>query len=81
MKLRIVTVATKEIVSTHYYQYLKNSLNKITIDHEFITLGSEDEWNGGDLTNYPGGGKKVVYLKEYLNSTKFDYDDYILLEI
>ena len=76
MQLRIVTVATKELVNTTAYKYLKDSLDKS--DHEFITLGSNDNWNGGDLTRFPGGGKKVIYLKEYLNSTKFDYDDYLL---
>jgi len=76
LQLRIVTVATKELVNTTAYKYLKDSLDKS--DHEFITLGANDYWNGGDLTRFPGGGKKVIYLKEYLNSTKFDYDDYLL---
>lgn len=78
MNLKIITVATKEIVSLDSYKYLKESLNKITLDHEFITLGSEDEWNGGQMEIQPGGGKKVIYLKEYLNNNKFAFDDYIL---
>ena len=78
MNLKIITVATKEIVSLDSYKYLKESLNKITLDHEFITLGSEDEWNGGQMEIQPGGGKKVIYLKEYLNNNKFAFVDYIL---
>ena len=77
MKLRIVTVATKEIIDTPEYRYLKSSV-KDKLDKELITLGSDDYWNGGDLTSFPGGGKKVIYLKEYLNSNKFSYDDYLL---
>jgi len=77
LKLRIVTVATKEIIDTPEYRYLKSSV-KDKLDKELITLGSDDYWNGGDLTLNPGGGKKVIYLKEYLNSNKFSYDDYII---
>ena len=62
MKLRIVTVATKEIIDTPEYRYLKSSV-KDKLDKELITLGSDDYWNGGDLTSFPGGGKKVIYLK------------------
>jgi hypothetical protein len=77
LNLRIVTVATKELINTDTYLYLKDTV-KENLNRDLITLGADDTWNGGDLTQSPGGGKKVVYLKEYLNSNKFSFDDYML---
>ena len=33
---------------------------------DYRVLGFGDNWNGGNMAKGPGGGKKVVYLKEYL---------------
>ena len=35
-------------------------------------LGLDEEWTGGDVAKYPGGGQKVRLLKEELKQYKDD---------
>ena len=41
-------------------------------------LGMNQEWKGGDIMNYPGGGHKVNLFKEGLKKYKDEEDTVIL---
>lgn len=46
--------------------------------HKLEVLGLNQEWRGGDITNRPGGGQKIILFKKYLESVK-DRQDLVIL--
>ena len=44
----------------------------------FQVLGMGEEWKGGDILRFPGGGHKVNILKEALEKYKDD-DDLLIM--
>jgi hypothetical protein len=55
---------------------LKNTLQKFEFNYEI--LGTDQQWNGGDITQNPGGGQKINIVKERLLKGDIN-DDTILL--
>jgi hypothetical protein len=59
----ILSVATE---STDGLKLFIKSLEYYKFKHKILGLGLK--WNGGDMSNGPGGGQKINLLKEELNS-------------
>jgi len=52
---------------------LKNFINSLKMNEiQYKILGSNKEWNGGDMENGIGGGQKINLLKKELNSWDID---------
>ncbi|XP_020626272.1 procollagen-lysine,2-oxoglutarate 5-dioxygenase 3-like [Orbicella faveolata] len=59
LKLLAITVATDE---TDGYKRFMRSAKSSNIDVKVLGMG--EEWRGGDVKNYPGGGHKINILKK-----------------
>ncbi|CAG0914279.1 unnamed protein product [Notodromas monacha] len=71
--LLLFTVATEETDG------LKRFLRSATIyKHNAKVLGLDEDWKGGDVARYPGGGQKVRLLKEELKKYKDESDRVVL---
>ncbi|KAL5013601.1 hypothetical protein ScPMuIL_007871 [Solemya velum] len=67
--LLIVTVATEE---TDGFRRFMRSAKKYDLDVEVHGLGVK--WEGGDVATYPGGGQKVLLLRDGLKDYKLRDD-------
>lgn len=72
-ELLVVTVATKE---TDGFRRFMNSAKKY--DLPVLVVGMGEEWDGGDVARFAGGGHKLNLLKEAL-AKYADREDLILL--
>ncbi|PIK40153.1 hypothetical protein BSL78_23007 [Apostichopus japonicus] len=72
-ELLVVTVATEE---TDGFKRFLRSTDKYDVNVKVVGMG--EEWTGGDIVNWPGGGQKINLLKTALEEYK-DRDDLILL--
>lgn len=57
--VRLLTVGTNP--TDGYLRFIQSVKH-----YDYRVLGFGDQWNGGNMAKGPGGGKKVVYLKQYL---------------
>lgn len=57
--VRLLTVGTN--ATDGYLRFIDSAKQ-----WDYRVLGFGDKWNGGNMAKGPGGGKKVVYLKKYL---------------
>ena len=53
------------------YLRLKDSLDKFGYNYKILGFG--DKWNGGNMAAGPGGGKKIIYLQDFLKTCKYKY--------
>ena len=67
-EIKVVTVGTDPVDG-----YTRFCESAHVNNFPFICLGFGEKWGGNDMIKGPGGGHKVVLLKEYLN--QFDDDD------
>ena len=67
--VRLITVGTDP---THGYNRFVQSASS----WQYRVLGFGDQWNGGNMAQGPGGGKKILYLQEYLK--RWDLPEYIV---
>ena len=67
--VRLITVGTDP---THGYNRFVQSASS----WHYRVLGFGDQWNGGNMAQGPGGGKKILYLQEYLKQR--DLPEYIV---
>lgn len=72
-RLVVFTVATEE---TDGYKRFRRTTDAFNLKVE--VLGMNQEWKGGDIMNYPGGGHKVNLFKEGLKKYKDEEDTVIL---
>ena len=59
----LVTVGTDP---TDGYKRIKHSLE--LYGYNYKVLGFGDQWNGGNMAKGPGGGKKIIYLQNFLKN-------------
>lgn len=59
----LITVGTDP---TDGYKRIKHSLE--LFGYNYKVLGFGDEWNGGNMAKGPGGGKKIIYLQNFLKT-------------
>ena len=52
-------------------QVLMSSAHVYTV-HDVQVVGMGNEWTGGDIANYPGGGQKINLLKPVVKKWKGD---------
>ncbi len=71
--LVIFTVATAE---TDGFRRFSHAARKLDLDVR--VLGSGVEWEGGDVRRFPGGGQKILFLKEALEPLK-DRENLLIL--
>ena len=68
----MVTVATES--NDGFVRFTRSvQRNKLPLH----VLGMGQEWTGGDM-HYPGGGQKVIFMKEFLEKVK-DNKDLIII--
>lgn len=72
-KFTIITVATDD---NDGYERFINSARIYQLPVK--TLGMGEEWKGGDMNRYPGGGQKLNLLKKHLNENEYE-DNHIIL--
>ncbi|XP_040283981.1 procollagen-lysine,2-oxoglutarate 5-dioxygenase 2 isoform X2 [Bufo bufo] len=72
-KLLVLTVATRETDGFHRFMQSAKHFN-----YTVKVLGNGLDWKGGDVANSIGGGQKVSFLKEALESIA-EQDDLIVL--
>ncbi|XP_070560691.1 procollagen-lysine,2-oxoglutarate 5-dioxygenase 1-like [Ptychodera flava] len=69
--LIIFTVATDE---TDGYKRFVRSVDKNGLSEYLHVLGMGEEWRGGDVRRYAGGGQKVRFLKDAMEKYKDNKD-------
>ncbi|KAI7697685.1 Multifunctional procollagen lysine hydroxylase and glycosyltransferase LH3 [Sarcoptes scabiei] len=71
--LLLVTVATQ---STDGFQRFNRSVNIYGL--KLNVLGLNQPWKGGDVARKPGGGQKIILLREFLETIR-DQNDLVIL--
>lgn len=71
--LLVITVATKE---TDNFKMFMRSANKYGLKVKVLGMG--EDWRGGDVARFPGGGHKVNLLKKELEKYK-DKDNLLIM--
>jgi len=61
----LVSVATD---STDGFKRFESSLKLLGYNYKILGMG--DDWNGGNMAVEPGGGKKIIYLQDFLKTYK-----------